>query len=265
MSKLITVIGFNTDNAILAERLCDWIYQLSGKEQGGHAVLVCDQQVHEELRQKVRIAAEVAFSGVEMVVASVDVIPKQIPSHYWMNLMFIKAADHMQRCYRWPWLWLEPECVPVKDNWMESIMAAYDSQPKRYMGTHMQLGDTRFLNRIAVYPPSAYFDVREVKQTEGPFEIAASQRIIPKSSRTKVFQHLKFQDETDIEKVREDASVVVGDAVGILIESMRELKPVKRESIHITQQLGGQLPKPQKIDGRTKSGKAALAAMKEHP
>lgn len=254
MTKMLIVIPFTTDNAVLAERLCDWIFQLAGRTQRGSAILVCDQQVHAELRQKVRIAADVAFSSVDEVATGVQEIPTQIPVHYWTNLMFLKAAEHVQKNYRWPWLWLEPECVPLRAHWLEAIMNAYDAQGRRYMGTHMKLGDHMFMARVGVYPASTIYDLRELKGDSGPFELELGAAMIPRSSKSRVFQQLKIRDEMDIPKIREDAALVVGDSTGILIESMRESAPPESIPIPVTS--------TPRIDGRTRAGRAQQAALK---
>lgn len=228
MNKLIVVIPFTTDNAVMAERLCDWIFKVSGSEQKGHALLVCDQQVHDELKGKVKIAAEVAFDSVELVVATVNQIPKAISSHFWMNLMFLKASEHISKHYRWPFLWLEPEAIPVKSNWLEILSSIYDSQPKRYLGTHMELNGHRFMARVGIYPSYAFSEFKDITDKSGPYEIAAGSYITPKCSRSKAFQHLKVRDESDVEKIREDATVVIGDESGIVVEVLREKIPSKK-------------------------------------
>ena len=221
--KILVTIPFTTDNAVLAERLCDWIHHLSGKKQEGHCLLVCDQQVHDEIREKVKIAAEVAFVTVDVIIARIDEIPKQVPNHYWTNLMFYTAAEHVGKTFRWPWLWLEPECVPLRPGWLGELAEAYDDQPKRYFGTKMAIGTAMFMARVGVYPASAINDHRP-SQTQHPFEMLSGEKIVPKLGRTKLFQHLNVQDEEDVAKIREESCVVVGDAVGILIEKLRETK-----------------------------------------
>lgn len=226
--KLLITIPFTTDNAVLAERLCDWIFQLAKRKQSGHCLLVCDQQVHAEMREKVKIAAEVAFVTVDLVVATVSQIPKQIPSHFWTNLMFRHASEHVSKSCRWPWLWMEPECVPVRDGWVGEISEAYEDQPKRYLGTKMAIDGSTFMARVGVYPPSAFYDFKDADQSS-PFETLSGSKIVPKLGRTKLFQHLKIQDEEDVAKIREESCVVVGDSVGILIEKLREATGKKRK------------------------------------
>lgn len=227
MNKLLIVIPFSTDNAALAERLVDWIYQLAGREQQDHCLLVCDQQVNDELRKKVKVAAEVTFLTSEMVVAQVGQIPRQIPGSFWTDLMLKTVAEHIKAGYKWPWLFLEPECAPTRATWIEEVIDAYEAQPKQYLGLHMKIGDTMFLNRVAVYSPNAADDLKIDELGANPIEINSGDTTIPKATKTRVLQYLIIESEEDVGKVRDDAAIVVGDASGILIESMREMKPRK--------------------------------------
>lgn len=195
--NLLTVIPFNTDNAAQAERLLDCIYWLDGKQPSGSCLLIAESGVHEELKTKVKLAAEVAFAETYMaqLAQSVDVL--------------IASSRIIAKSFKQEWLWLEPDCVPLVKGWREKLREAYDIQARKYLGPHLKnaTGDM-FLSRIAVYPVDA---VNELSSRESLF---------PMSNKTRLIQELQF--DGDESKIRKDAVLLHGDKTGKLIETMIE-------------------------------------------
>lgn len=231
MHRLSVVIPFTTENATMAERMCDWIFHFSG--QHGHAILVADPMVHEELKAKVKIAAEVAFSNVDLISASSARTPSQPAPHYWVNRMFIAAAEHVAKNCKWPFLWLEPECVPCTPEWMDMISEVYESQPKRYLGTHMMSGDVRFLSRVSVYPVSSINDFNSLGESDGPFEVSRPNLVLQKSGRTKLFQYINRDSDFDLSSVKPGTCVLVGDISGSAMEAIRGTIKTKKKTIPV--------------------------------
>jgi hypothetical protein len=199
--NLNIVIPFNAETASKAERLLDCIYWLDGQSQDGSCVLVADSGTHDELKGKVRIAAEVAFDYVTVVQAQ-----KDSPT--------LASTANFMRGFRLPWMLLEPDCVPLVKGWRRLLFAAYNSQPRRYIGPHMKSSTGEMsLSRIAVYPPDSYND------TEVP--------IFPFSTKTRLIQELEY--DGDDSKIRPDAVLLHGDKTGVLIERViakaTEIKP----------------------------------------
>jgi hypothetical protein len=56
---------------------------------------------------------------------------------------------------------------------------------------------------------------------EVPFEISCGQHFIPRSSKFRMIQPLKIQDELDFAKIWPEAQIVCGDVTGALIEKFR--------------------------------------------
>ena len=207
MNPLI-VIPFNAADAPLAEKLCDFIYFLSGRKQSGSCLLVAYKNVHEEVQVKVSAAAEVAFSNVELVVAP-EISSSAKPDR--VNHLFRFAADYISKNYRLPWLWLEPDCVPLKKDWQEQLGAAYESQPKRFLGAYMKTAEDKFfLARVSVYPSDAIMD------------LSSSATIVSRATKTRLTQEIKYNHETDLAKIREDAILLHSDKSGKLINHLRE-------------------------------------------
>lgn len=191
--KLITVIPFNSSNYAAAERLCDCIYWLEDKQQIGACLLVAEHGTHEEFKTRVRIAAEVAFEHVEMIQLNES------------RNALISASKTMAKTFKFPWLWVEPECVPLKKGWRNELLLAYDSQPRRYIGAHLkQSNGSLALSRVAIYPNQCTADL--------------SESLLPLSTKTRLIQALRF--DGDESKIRPDAVLLYGDSTGKLIESV---------------------------------------------
>jgi hypothetical protein len=224
MNSLLIVIPLTTDDAWRAEALCDWIYQVGGKRAEGHCLLAPSSDVHGELKTKVRLAAEMAFVGVE----TFDVQPCGGESKAdRVNGLFRQVASHISGAYRFPFLWLEPDCVPLRKGWIKALADAYANQPKRYMGSHLALqpkdssGKHTILARTSIYPATAIRDLDGYCQSNVPFERLAAPTTVPRSSKTKLIQQIAFTEDTSPEKVRDDAVLLHHDKTGALIEMLR--------------------------------------------
>ncbi len=187
---MIIVIPILPDQAEAAETLCDFIYQLSGRQQSGSCLLIASDDVHAEFKLKCQLAAEVAFSNVEVVTANKD------------NL-FPTAISKIAANYKEPWLWLEPDCVPLKNGWREELETFYFTQPKKCAGAHLMDTATgkHWLGRQSIYPADNFpADV---------FMASTKCRLIQQGSYTKR------------EDVRPDAVLFCADKSGDLIAALR--------------------------------------------
>lgn len=230
MTNLLIVLPFCVDDAPLAERLLDWIYQLSGKRKQGHILLVAAADVHPEFVERCKISAELGFETVDVLTG---VIPPN--SHLGqaakINGMYLAMAVHIGRHFRLPWLPVEPDCVPLKPDWCEQLAAAYYSQPKRYMGTIMKTPDEkRCLARMAVYPSNAINDLKTYFASQTIFNVVCGDTIVPWvgdaivpcGTKSGLFQRLAYKGEADRVKIRPDTVLLRSDKTGGLITALRE-------------------------------------------
>lgn len=265
MSKLLITLPYSAGDAVLAERLCDYIYQLNGKSPLGHALLVAASDTHEELRIRVGIAAKLAFEDVTELVAPDMESQKTYSKAQYAEHLFKFAATHIQKNFRWPFAWVEPDSVPTNCLWRERLSDAYEAQPRRYMGSIMRQGESLFMARVGVYSPAA-----------GADQDRAPDQMVSKCTKTKLIQQLVIGSDDDLSKVREDAVLVHGDKAGILMEHLKEKPPLpmidmdgEEKPVKVTVTTNGNLkceegiPNPMwetpKIDRRTRAGRALAA------
>lgn len=281
---IITVIPVNPETAPVAENLLDWIFQLNQREAHG-AVLLLYDGVHDEAQTKIRTAASLAYTHVEELNAPA----RQEGQAHRGNILFLCAAEHCQKTYRIPWLYMDPTSVPTNRDWFRNICNAYAEQPMRYMGTHLKANAEAkdiFLFPFSVYHMGAFNDTSRaiLDAPSVPFEFTAGPIIGPKSFRTRLIQPLKIIDESDFSKIWDTAQIVVGDITGALIEKYRgdgvhvpvPVIPVNPEwkdaqfdvqinppnVVHVGPEPTTATGQPKKIDRRTREGKALAAAQK---
>lgn len=191
--NLLTVIPITADDASKAERLLDLIFWIGGKKQSGSCLIQALHDVHAEQLNLVRLAAELNFVTVDVLKASPD------------EFMLKQAAKFITKAYKLPWLYIKPDCVPLKKDWREQLLAAYNAQPKRYMGPHLKTtGEKMVLSGTAIYPCNAQLD----------------DDLIPLSTKTRLIQHFLY--ENDRSKLRDDAVLLDCDKTGSLVEELIE-------------------------------------------
>lgn len=222
---IVTVIPISTENGHRAEFLIDFISQLNQRKPRGHALLAFDS-VHEEVVQRVKISAELAFESFDLIiVASKDTKQAMASAIVRRNNLYLSAFEYCQRTFRVPFLVLEPECCPTNQQWMEKIQKAYEAQARRYLLCHLRDSETspRFPLSVGVMHMGLWADIAKAcaEAPETPWERVAGENIIGRSSKTRAFQPLRVVEEADFQKVWPEAQVVVGDISGALIENYR--------------------------------------------
>lgn len=219
MNKLSIAIPYSANDAVLAERLLDFIFFLNGRQPLGH-VLLASYDVHEEMKMKVGIAAEVAFESVTKIEVPRLQGQQQRTKTEYANQLFRQVSQWMAQRTRWPWLWLEPDCVPLKKDWISVLADAYEGQPMRHLGSHMKSGDKLFMARVGIYHPGVFSEVDKVCEGSTPCNVNAN--LMEKCGKTKLIQQMVIGGEDDISKIRPDAVLLHCDKIGVVMEKKRE-------------------------------------------
>lgn len=229
--KILIVLPFSANDAVLAERNLDHIFKLNGKTAIGHVLLVANADVHAEMRAKIRVTAELAFESVtETVAPAIDVKLANSKFHQ-MNNLFRHAAITVQNHFRWSWLWLEPDCVPVNMNWIETLASDYDAKPNKYMGMIVKgEGGKKFMARCGIYYLGASHELDKLCQGEAPFPLATADKVMQGASNTNLIQYLKIETVEDLKKISDKAVIVHGDKMGIFSENWEPISAKDTET-----------------------------------
>jgi hypothetical protein len=145
------VLPFFGADAEQAVDLLSFIIQLGGCPNHS-ALLVVDAAVDWTTTRQVLEASNKAFRSTSVVATEGSI--QGWPNG--PNEMWLKAADFCREQNQ-PFLWLEPDAVPMCPGWLDKIHAAYEAG--KFMGHVYQPMDPKFpvnvLSAIAVYPPNA--------------------------------------------------------------------------------------------------------------
>jgi hypothetical protein len=136
--------------------------------------------------------AKPMFSFVESIVVKVPQDKQKWPVA--PNLMFYFAARQIEETYKFPWLWFEPDAVPLKPTWLTEIADMYEKCPKRFMGSHIPSKGEPDLPPIhmsgcAVYPVNAYSGLNKFASADKAFDVSSADFTIPRSMNCPIMQH----------------------------------------------------------------------------
>jgi hypothetical protein len=212
--SILTVIPVYHADALMAETLMDWILELARRKKSGSALIVCYGDVHEEMRIKLGLAAEAAYDSYDFIVA--PEIPTMTKTDR-VTHVFNCAADNICRNYKLPWLWLEPDSVPLNRGWLDDLDSAYASQGKKHFGPFFHGADRRdFVGRTSIFSPDLSRPVIPQFATNG------NDTITPAAGRTKLIQQIYYKHPQDLDKIWPEARLLHSDKSGMLIQHLRE-------------------------------------------
>lgn len=192
MNKLLVVLSYCQKDHESATRLLNWIKELDGHVD--HALLlVADNAVPMETKKAIDALGKAVFTHSETILVNA---PTPVGDNYHAPaaMMFQKAMGHIEKCYRWPWLWMEPDCVPLKHGWLDALAQAYEDSPKDYMGSTMStkqegLPSTVFF-ATAVYPQHCYEELKGFCDGKQAFDMAFSNHVVPRGINTPLIWHV---------------------------------------------------------------------------
>lgn len=227
--NLTTVIPCHGGDAERAEKLLDLILFLQYKQPEGYGVIALSPDVPQEMRDKLRLTAELVFETVEILNINPADMPKmeRTPESkpVWVDAMFNQVVRRMNKAYKDPWVWLEPDCVPLKRNWKDALHEEYFSQPKRYLGVRLSYGEAKALTMHSVFPADALRDVEAAMELSIPFRFYA----FDLSTRSKLWQYETITSLDDRHKISASTVLVHSDKAGVLIEDVMERSAPKSE------------------------------------
>ncbi len=182
---MIVVLAFHTGDARLVEELLEWCSDL-GNCPNHTALLVADAAVPWDTGRKL-------LSQAQQVFASASILCTEKPhTEKWpaaANAMWLASARHIIAHVNEPWLWLEPDAIPLRSGWLDALSDAYAKCGKSFMGAivNAQLNAKSFtyMNGVAVYPPDAIETVAPtMRDPQIAWDVAAASVLVPKAANT---------------------------------------------------------------------------------
>lgn len=238
---MLTVLAYHPGDQSQALRLADWMAELGGCKNH-ELLLIRDTRVTQIDGLMIRQAFEKSFRKVTTL-DYLDVYTGRSwsagGSAFAANDMFATAAKHIYANQNSPWLWLEPDVVPLCPNWNDEIEKEY---LKAIQNQRVFLGDlvtperhrldvVTHMSGIGVYPPDCYkhFGLALIAG-DMAWDVAASSQIVPQMMTSDLILHLwkhppfeSWQDvQRDIFDKKPKCALFHADKAGSLIPLLRE-------------------------------------------
>lgn len=191
---MIVALATHAGDSHLAGQLLDWLAELGGASQSS-LLLAYDRSLDEHTRKQLRDRASESFGGVEVLRCDIGSFPpeRQNLSRPAANRMFKAVSDYIAEVIQEPFLWLEPDAVPLKDDWLSRIEYEYETCHKAFMGTVVSLqraGHVHpYLCGVSVYPAGARDVLEPFLMWQEPWDTASSRKVIPLAHDTRLIQH----------------------------------------------------------------------------
>lgn len=188
-NPVLLVIGFHAGDVERTKNLLTWIAEL-GECNPHSCLLVADSTVLKPDSDAIKKLAKKSFDTVMMIPASVECAWKP-------NQMFLSAAKWIHECTKLPWLWLEPDAIPLKEGWLDAIADEYAASPMAYMGPIIhQKGQPGLpeahLTGCSVYPASAwelFASLPKLQKDIVAWDIEGAAKVIPRARNTNLIHH----------------------------------------------------------------------------
>ena len=161
------------------------------------------------------------------------------------NSMFQCAAKHIRETAKQPFLWVEPDSVPMREGWLNDIEAEYKRSGKAFMGTTFEwVGPNRrllHLNGNAVYPADiARYNPYCLHANELPWDVVRPELTLRHAHISPLFQHTPgdppfthawtFPDAGSMIRLRGGIAIFHRCKDGSLIRQLRTQKKLAHKS-----------------------------------
>jgi hypothetical protein len=224
---MLIVLAFHNGDKPQTVRLANWINELGGVKNHECLLLrdprIDDLGVVEPLTQ--------AFGKVTS-------LKYHTPMDGWPmapNAMFDYVCRYIQEFLKVPFLWIEPDSIPLKSNWLDQIEVQYRGCGQPFMGQMVivprEFPDPRdHMSGVAVYPPDVCIRARGVLNCSSvAWDVAGAKEILHQMHDTKLIQHSwkaeSFLDAASLARIRPEAVIFHQNKDGSLIDRLRGIKP----------------------------------------
>lgn len=232
------IIPFCRKDAWLAEKLCAWIGELGGLDGRHHCLLLAAKATPSDLRIRIlEQARRSLFCKVEMFETATS-NEKGWPES--CNHLFYCAAARMKKTGH-PFLWLEPDCVPLRKTWLDELAAEYEKRKLPYLGFVWDK-PWRHLTGCAIYPADiAAYNAQSLvphRNPKGalPWDVVRAELTLKHTHVSKLIHHEWGQDDAppafptqkEVDEIPKEAVLFHRSKKGDLIDRLRERMPQQK-------------------------------------
>lgn len=221
---MLVVIAFHSGDKDQAIRLAQWI-ALLGNVSDHRCLIVTDNSTD----------ATGVFDPLDAVFKYVEEIKHPFAPKGWPqgpNAMFDYTCRYVQEFIKEPFLWLEPDAIPLCTNWLKIINFAYQESGKPFMGAYVDIKSTypdgiNHMSGVAVYPQDIARLAPDVfNNVTVAWDIVGAKQILPQMHETHLIHHSwkaeNFPDAVSLERLNIEAVIYHQNKDGSLIQRLME-------------------------------------------
>jgi len=195
-TPLLILLPYHNGDYELALNLVKWMAELSPNYRPHSILCVADNAVPMEKVQELQSITKLLFNYAKTMLVPV---PQPTPEKMvWKpNEMFLAGARQVKAHYRLPFLWLEPDCVPLTPTWLDDLAEEYSECPTQYMGAiiHQEGQEglpSDHLTGCSIYPNNAIDligKIDSIKNGSQAWDIGCAAQVVPRAMNTKSIHH----------------------------------------------------------------------------
>jgi hypothetical protein len=189
-NPIIVAIAYCRKDSTETKRLLAWCAELNEHTLKGHMIMFAsDASVSRDMITEIHAMGKKIAGYCETIL--VDVPADKQEWGIATKIMFTKVANQIEQVCKLPWLWMEPDCVPLKENWANQLADAYAECPRLFMGTRCvpDISGPPHMAGPGIYPNNAYSLLKESLDLAPHFDIAIAPYVIPRMVETPLIQH----------------------------------------------------------------------------
>ena len=189
---MLIVLPFCEKDHGLAIKLLNWVGELDGNT-GHPCVLIASKACPKQKQDSVYAAAQGKFQTVDMVSPGVE---DERPWPMATNTLFRAACKYAEKQTK-PWLWLEPDCVPIRSGWASLIEREHLTNRKLFTGGYFP-HPIPHLNGVAVYPAKIpFWTSRMLSPGAVAFDLICAEAVLRHAHVTTLIQRSLAVPETN--------------------------------------------------------------------
>lgn len=186
---MLTAIPISKNDIKQAAELIRWIIALGGCKSHD-CVIVADAGVSWEDGMGILGLAKQCFNSSEITVTDVEYVG-------WVegaNALW-RHASYFAKQRNVPWLWIEPDAIPLSKGWLDAVEREYVLKAKPYMGQIYESKTPglpeKVMSGVAVYPPFAHDQLlRFSKNPIRAWDMLGADVMVVNGAHTDLIHHL---------------------------------------------------------------------------
>lgn len=190
MNPLLVVVPYCTKDVAQAKQLVEWINEVGAGNREAAILFVADSMVPRDTMVEINELSKKTFDEAHTISVRVPTEKQAWP--HGANVMFSEAAKQVYECYKWSWLWLEPDAVPLKKGWLDAIREGAHYAARRYFGTITRSDQPPLpkahMAGVSVYPQNAYMELKGYCASNLAFDMAMAHHVVPRCTETNLIQ-----------------------------------------------------------------------------